>query len=165
MFRLALERARRLAVIALVALPLLAWKTGDALPKLDAFGLEGNVPALTGKVVLLDFWASWCGPCKKSFPELDKIQQAYKDKGLVVLAVNVDEKAGDMESFLKDHPVTFTVVRDAKQKLVAAANVESMPTSLLVDAKGVIRFQHTGFRGAETVKQLKEEIEKLLAGK
>ena len=57
MFRLALERARRLAVIALVALPLLAWKTGDALPKLDAFGLEGNVPALTGKVVLLDFWA------------------------------------------------------------------------------------------------------------
>ena len=118
-----------------------------------------------GKVVLLDFWASWCGPCKKSFPELDKIQQAYKDKGLVILAINVDEKADEMESFLKAHPVSFAVVRDAKQKLVAAAGVESMPTSVLVDAKGVIRFQHTGFRGAETVKQLTEEIEKLLAGK
>jgi thiol-disulfide isomerase/thioredoxin len=163
-----LERARRGAIavlLALVALPLLAWKNGDTLPKLDGLGLEGNVPALAGKVVLLDFWASWCGPCKKSFPELDKIQQAYKDKGLVILAVNVDEKADDMESFLKDHPVTFAVVRDAKQKLVAAAGVESMPTSLLVDAKGVIRFQHTGFHGEETVKQLKGEIEKLLAGK
>jgi len=163
-----LEHARRCAVavlLALAALPLLAWKTGDALPKLDSLGLEGPLPALAGKVVLLDFWASWCGPCKKSFPELDKIQQAYKDKGLIVLAVSVDEKADDMEGFLKDHPVTFTVVRDAKQKLVAAAGVESMPTSLLVDAKGVIRFQHTGFRGEETTKQLKDEIEKLLAGK
>jgi len=163
-----LERARRLAaavLLMLAALPLLAWKSGETLPKLDSFGLEGNLPALAGKVVLLDFWASWCGPCKKSFPELDKLQQAYKDKGLVILAINVDEKADEMESFLKAHPVSFAVVRDAKQKLVAAAGVESMPTSVLVDAKGVIRFQHTGFRGAETVKQLTEEIEKLLAGK
>lgn len=163
-----LERANRCAVallLALVALPLLAWKNGDTLPKLDGFGLEGKVPTLAGKVVLLDFWASWCSPCKKSFPELDKLQQAHKDKGLVILAVNVDEKADAMENFLKDHSVTFAVVRDAKQKLVAAANVESMPTSLLIDTKGVIRFQHTGFRGAETVKQLTTEIEKLLAEK
>ena len=165
-FRSAPSRAIAALAAALLAIPLLiAWKTGDTLPKLDGFGLEGNVPALTGKVVLLDFWASWCGPCKKSFPELDKLQQAYADKGFLLLAINVDEKAASMETFLKEHPVGFAVVRDAQQKLVAAASVESMPTSILVDRKGVIRFQHVGFRGEETIKQLKAEIEKLLAEK
>lgn len=150
--------------LAALALPLLlAWKTGAALPRLDDFRLEGAVPPLAEKIVLLDFCASWCGPCKKSFPELDKLQQKYRNKGLVVLAVSVDENAADMKAFFAEHPVSFAVVRDARQKLVAAAGVESMPTSLLVDPRGVIRFQHSGFRGEETVRQLTEEIETLLA--
>jgi len=121
------------------------------------------MPTTTGRVVLLDFWASWCGPCRHSFPELDKLNQIYRSRGFIICAVSVDEKADDMDVFLKDHPVSFPVVRDAQQKLVAAAGVESMPTSFLVDRHGVIRFSHVGFHGTETVEQLKQEIEKLLA--
>lgn len=158
--------ALALALIALIAIPVLAtWKPGERLPDLGAAKLEGNLPALAGRVVLVDFWASWCGPCKKSFPELDKLQQELGGRGLTVLAVSVDNKASDMEKFLKEHPVAFATVRDAGQKLVAAAGVEAMPTSFLVDRKGVIRFTHAGFRGAETVQQLKQEIGQLLAEK
>lgn len=158
--------ALALALVALIAVPVIAeWKPGERLPDLGAFKLEGNLPALAGRVVLVDFWASWCGPCKKSFPELDQLQKEFGERGLTILAVSVDEKAEAMETFLKDHPVTFATTRDAGQKLVAAAGVESMPTSFLVDRKGVIRFTHVGFRGAETVKQLKQEIEQLLAEK
>ena len=158
--------ALAVALGVLAALPVLAaWKVADHLPALGGFQLEGNVPALAGRVVLVDFWASWCGPCKRSFPELDTLQKAYADRGLTILAISVDEKAEAMDAFLKEHPVTFATVRDAGQKLVAAAGVESMPTSFLVDRKGVIRFTHVGFRGAETVKQLKQEIEQMLAEK
>ncbi|TAN37679.1 MAG: TlpA family protein disulfide reductase [Verrucomicrobia bacterium] len=154
------------ALLACAVLPLLAaWKVGEKLPALTGYGLAGRVPATADRVVLLDFWASWCGPCKRSFPELDQLNQSYRSRGLVVCAVSVDDKADDMDAFLKDHPVSFSVVRDAEQKLVAAAGVESMPTSFLVDRHGVIRFSHVGFRGAETVEQLKREIEKLLAEK
>lgn len=154
------------ALLACAMLPLLAaWKVGGKLPALAGCGLEGSIPATTDRVVLLDFWASWCGPCKRSFPELDKLNQAYRGRGLVVCAVNVDEKADDMDAFLKEHPVSFAVVRDAQQKLVATAGVESMPTSFLVDRKGAIRFTHVGFHGEQSVTELKQEIEKLLAEK
>ena len=151
---------------AAAVLPALAvWKVADRLPALGGFQLEGTVPALAGRVTLVDFWASWCGPCKHSFPELDKLQKAYGERGLTIVAVSVDEKGEAMDKFLKEHPVTFVTVRDVGQKLVAAAGVESMPTSFLVDRKGVIRFAHVGFRGAESVKQLQQEIEQLLGEK
>ena len=150
----------------LAATPVWAdWKVGDRLPELGGFQLEGQAPALAGRVVLLDCWASWCGPCQRSFPELDKLQKEYRERGLTVLAVSADEKAGAMAEFLKAHAVSFATVRDAGQKLAAAAGVESLPTSFLVDRQGVIRFTHVGFRGAETVKQLKREVEQLLAEK
>jgi len=151
---------------ALLSVPLLlAWKSGDQLPPLTGFNLEGQLPATAGKVVLIDFWASWCGPCKKSFPELDKLQRTFAGKDFLLLAVCVDEKAADMAAFLKAHPVGFAVVRDVQQQLVAAAGVESMPTSLLVDRQGHIRAVHAGFRGPETVQQLTAEIDQLLTEK
>ena len=139
------------------------WKVGDKLPPLSGFGLGGAVPAnLQGKTVLIDFWASWCGPCKKSFPVLDELQKKYAGKGLIILAVNEDEVAAKTDQFMKDHPVSFTVMRDASQKLVEAAGVEAMPSSFLVDSKGVIRFAHTGFKEESTPKELAQEIESLL---
>ena len=138
-------------------------KQGDRLPALDSFKLEGKLPAsLKGQVILLDFWASWCGPCKSSFPAMEDLHKSYSGRGLTIIAVSVDEKREDMERFLKSVHVSFTTVRDAGQKLVAAADVATMPTSLVIDRAGKIRFVHNGFHGDETVKKYREQIELLL---
>ena len=139
------------------------WKTGDALPDLSRHGLSKGVPAsLAGKVVLVDFWASWCGPCKASFPVLDQLQKKYAARGFTVLAVNVDEDAAKMDRFLADHPASFPVAHDAGQKLVEVAGVEAMPSSFLVDRSGTIRFAHVGFLPESTPEELEREIESLL---
>jgi len=142
-----------------------AIKVGDAFPELGSFGLEGRLPDdLKGKVVLLDFWASWCGPCKESFPVMDELQQKYGNQGLVILAVNVDENVAAMKDFLKDHPVQFTIVHDATKKLVGTANIASMPTSFLIGKDGKVVAVHKGFHGKDTAKEYAAEVEKLLAG-
>jgi len=141
-------------------------KVGDAFPDFASFKLEGKLPEVTkGKVVLVDFWASWCAPCRKSFPTLNELQQRYGGKGLVVIAVNVDERRASMDQFVKNIPATFPVVRDAEQKLVAAVAVESMPTSFLLDASGHVRFVHVGYLGDATRTDYIREIEELLKGR
>jgi len=138
-------------------------KVGDSFPDLSTFQLEGSLPAdLKGKVVLVDFWASWCGPCKGSFPVLEQLYKTYGEKGFVILAVNLDDKKGQMEDFLKEHPVTFPVVRDANKKLVAQANIKSMPSSFVLDATGHVVSVHNGFFGDKTRNEYQQEIEHLL---
>ena len=141
-------------------------KVGDSLPDLTSFKLEGKLPdSLRGKVVLVDFWASWCLPCAESFPVMNELHKEYGDRGLVIIAVSVDEKQKEMEFFIKKRPASFTVVRDAEHKLVGAFNPPTMPTSFLVDAKGKVRFLHKGFRAKETSKEYRTEIETLLKEK
>lgn len=156
-------------VLAFMAAALSAhagWKVGDALPDLTAQQLEGKLPdTLKGKVVLLDFWASWCVPCAESFAAMEKLHVNYKEQGLVVIAVNTDEKRAAMEKFLKKHVISFTVVRDAAQKLVSAADAPTMPTSYLIGRDGKIRFVHAGFHAVESPKQYATEIESLLKEK
>ena len=138
-------------------------KPGDSFLALSEFKLEGNLPDTTkAKVVLVDFWASWCGPCKQSFPVMEELHKRFADRGLLIIAVNVDENRPSMEAFLKKNASSFTVVRDANQKLVEKAGISGMPTSFLIDHDGKVRFAHTGFRGAETKKKYEEEIETLL---
>src|SRR5205814_2609387 len=110
-----------LSMPASAALP----KEGDAFPDLSKFGLEGTLPDLHGKVVIVDFFASWCEPCKESFPAMEELKQKYGDK-LVIVAVNVDKKKADMDDFVKKHPVTFTIVRDASSKLVNEIKIPTM---------------------------------------
>ncbi len=140
-----------------------ALKVGEAFPDLAARKLEGKLPdSLKGKVVMVDFWASWCGPCKDTFPEMNELQKKYGSQGLVIIAINEDEESSDMRDFLKQNPATFTVVRDPEQKLVAEADIQTMPSSFMLDETGKVRFAHTGFHGAETRKQYEQEIESLL---
>ena len=139
-----------------------ALKVGDTLPDLSTFALDGKLPDnLKGKIVIVDFWASWCLPCAESFPALDELQKKYGDK-LVVVAVNVDEKASNMDKFLAKHNVSFCVVRDSGQKLVAVVSPETMPTSFILDGEGKVRFLHNGFHGDKTKKEYVSEIESLL---
>lgn len=140
-------------------------KVGDTFPQLANFGLEGKLPELKGKVVLIDFFASWCEPCKASFPVMQALHKDYAAKGLVILAVNVDEKASDMADFLKKHPADFAIVRDAQHKLVSEVKIKSMPSSFLLDAQGKIVAVHAGFKGEETRKKYVSEIEGLLNAK
>lgn len=148
-----------------VCLTLSAWgavKPGNEFPDLTKFGLDGKIPDLKGKIVIVDFWASWCGPCKESFPTMNELQAKYADKGVVVIAVNVDENKSDMEAFLKEHNATFTVLRDARQKLVERTEIATMPSSFILDTEGKVRFVHSGYHGNETKKEYEKEIESLL---
>jgi thiol-disulfide isomerase/thioredoxin len=139
-----------------------ALKVGDSAPDFAKFKLDGKLPdSLKGKIIVVDFWASWCLPCAESFPVMDELQKQYGDR-VAFIAVNVDEKAADMQAFLKKHTVTFAIVRDAEQKLVGAVEPETMPTSFIIDKGGKVRFLHNGFRGNETRKQYISEIESLL---
>jgi thiol-disulfide isomerase/thioredoxin len=137
-------------------------KVGDKFPNLAQFQLEGSSSAsLEGKVVLVDFWASWCAPCKASFPVMTDLHKRYARRGLVILAVSVDEQRAAMEQFLKKSQPPFAVVRDASQKLAAAVNARTMPMSFLIDGKGRVRFVHAGFK-EDTGRQYEKEIEELL---
>ena len=116
-----------------------ALKIGDTFPDLSKFSLEGELPkTLKGKVVVVDFWASWCGPCKKSFPLMEELHMRFSSKGLVILAINEDKSRSAMTAFLEENPVTFSVVRDGKKKLAAAVNVPGLPTTYILDTEGKV---------------------------
>ena len=165
-FKQAFTLVALLAVMTVTSVPAQTLlKVGDAFPDLAKFKFDGQLPAdMKGKIVLVDFWASWCAPCAKSFPVMDDLQKKYKDR-LVILAVSVDTKQSNLEKFLKNHAVTFAVVRDAEHKLVDVVGAEAMPTSFLLDTEGHVRFRHSGFDGEQTKKKYVEEIESLLKDK
>ena len=117
-----------------------------------------------GKVVYVDFWASWCAPCRTSFPLLNKLQQKLKDQGFEVVAINLDEDQANAEKFLKDFPVTFTLLHDGKGEWADKYVVESMPTSFIVDRQGVIKNIHHGFT-SDDMNELEQKIVQLLAKK
>jgi len=138
-------------------------KVGEVFPDLAKYELEGQLPAsLKGKVVVVDFWASWCGPCQKTFPLMEELHHRYGKRGLVILAVNEDKSRAAMEEFLKEHPVTFAVVRDAKRKLAAEIKVPALPTSYVLDGTGRVRSVQPGARTAKNSKEFIKEIEALL---
>lgn len=134
----------------------------ETFPDLSTFGLEGAIPNLKGKVVLLDFFASWCGPCKASFPVMQELHKQYAGKDLVILAVNLDDKKESMQEFLAKYPSDFAIVRDAKKKLVETVKISTMPSSFILDREGKIRAIHKGFKGDESKKKYIEEIDSLL---
>ena len=157
--QLALVPVCFLLTVKILAGPL---KVDDMFPDLSGFGLEGTLPERSGKVLLIDFFASWCAPCHESFPIMEELQKKYSSEGLVIIAVSVDKKKADLDGFLKKHKVSFAVVRDAAAKLAAEVKLPTMPTSFIVDRQGKVRSIHAGFHGAETRKKYVAEIEALL---
>jgi thiol-disulfide isomerase/thioredoxin len=102
-----------------------------------------------GKVVYVDFWASWCGPCRESFPWMNEMLSRYGDKGLQIVAVNVDAKSADASRFLSEVPARFPVVFDGAGKTPALYAIKGMPTSYLVGADGRVLMVHQSFRASD----------------
>jgi thiol-disulfide isomerase/thioredoxin len=140
-------------------------KTGDTFPSLSAAGLSGALPETAGRVVLVDFWASWCAPCHASFPAYARLQSDYARRGLVIVAVSVDESQADYEAFLRKFSPPFPTLRDASQALAAAVGIPGMPTSYLIGRDGRVLAVHEGFHSGETEPALRREIEALLPKK
>ena len=142
-------------------------KVGDAFPALTSAGLVtlsgADVASTAGKVVLVDFWASWCAPCKASFPMMAQLHKDYAARGFVIAAVGVDEKSAAAVAFAKKLAPPFATLHDKEQKLVKQVVPPTMPTSYLVGRDGRVRFIHQGFHGDATDRELRKEIEALLA--
>jgi cytochrome c biogenesis protein CcmG/thiol:disulfide interchange protein DsbE len=142
-----------LCLLGLLALPAGAGvQVGQAAPPLALPLLSAGSPgvltlaSLQGKVVYLDFWASWCGPCRVSFPQLEQLRQELGPRGFEVLAVNVDEVEADALRFLGEVPVTYPVVRDGTGETPRSYGIPGMPTGFLIDRSGVVRLVHQGYR-------------------
>lgn len=115
----------------------------------------------SGKVVMVDFWASWCGPCLRSFPWMNDLQQHYGGDGLVIVAVNLDQERALADAFLQKLPPNFHVEFDMAGNIARQFGVQVMPSSFLVDRHGQVRVRHAGFRDAQRAER-EQQIVQLL---
>jgi len=124
----------------------------------DLNGKSVKLSDYRGKVVYLDFWASWCRPCVKSFPWMQKMQSRHGNKGLVILAVNLDDNKTDAWNFLKEHRSNFKILHDPRGSIAEKYQVNAMPSSFLIDRQGRIQKVHYGFKENTRAQKEKEII-------
>ncbi len=127
----------------------------------NALAADVDFDQLKGKVVYLDFWASWCGPCRNSFPWMEAMQQQYADQGLEIIAVNLDQEPELAQKFLSEYQPTFRIEYDASGSMAEQFAVDTMPTSFLIGRDGKARKKHKGFH-ADRKAAYESEIRTLL---
>ena len=142
--------AAAIALLAALSIATVAGavEPGEVPPPIDLPDLNGDevdLSALEGKVVVVDFWASWCGPCRKEMPLLQTFHEKYAKDGLVIIGVNLDRSAKKMRSFLEKTTVTFRIVHDPKAKTAQRYAPRAMPTSYFIGRDGKVRYVHEGF--------------------
>jgi peroxiredoxin len=143
------------AALALCASAAAEVKSGEKSPDFSAPTLAGSslrLSSLKGKVVLLDFWASWCEPCKKELPILSKMAPRLKAKGIEIVAVNIDEDRQKAVDFLRTHGLQLTVVADPGKAIVGRWEPPKMPSSFAIDKAGVVRAVNSGFEPGDEAK-------------
>jgi len=150
-----LTRWTRFGLLAVSAVILASAASASVDPPAPGFSLPArggstiDLSQYKGQVVMINFWASWCVPCRQEMPLLDSIYKKYKPLGFTLLSVNVEPEQKDAESFLKQTPVTFPVAFDAKSKVSGLYNVQGMPTTVFIDRKGNVRMMHVSYKAGD----------------
>lgn len=155
---------RRLSMVLLLCLSSLPLCHGAPRLDLSASTLSGeqvSLEAYKGKVVYVDFWASWCAPCRDSFPWMELMHQRYGDKGLAIVAINLDEKREMAGPFLADFKTSFDILYDPKGEVASHFNLQGMPSSYLFDSEGQLVSEHLGFFKSKQL-AVEQEIQSLL---
>lgn len=145
----------------------LALDSGKPMPELGLKDLNGQpvtAASLRGKVVIVDFWATWCAPCKEEMPVLQRLHAKYGKDGLVVVGVSVDKDLANVRQFIKDMKLSFAILHDPDHAVTKRFAPPKMPSSYVVDRSGTVRFVHAGFH-AKDAKALEDEVRKLLPAK
>ncbi len=122
---------------------------GEPAPDFTLNDADGNAVSLgdlKGQVVMINFWASWCGPCRQEMPLLEQIHRKYEPLGFTLLGVNVEENSADGQAFLKDRPVSFPVLYDPENGVSQLYDVVAMPSTVLIDRRGNVRYLHHGYK-------------------
>lgn len=152
----------RSRMIAAMLLSAIAGTPASAAPVPTACTAATGLEAYRGKVVYLDFWASWCVPCRLSFPFMNRLDQDLRERGLVVLALNLDARRADAERFLAGHPAQFVLGFGNNEACARGMGVAAMPSSYLIDRHGNVRAVHAGFRPGQAA-NVRAEVERLLS--
>lgn len=141
-----------------------ALEIGDTAPNFTLKSRDGKNVKLSeyrGSVVMLNFWASWCGPCRQEMPLLEKMSKRYGKLGFVLLGVNTEGDPTLANNFLKDITVTFPILYDTSKKVSQDYGVSAMPTTVIVDRNGKVRYIHYGYKSGDE-KKYKKAIKKLI---
>jgi cytochrome c biogenesis protein CcmG, thiol:disulfide interchange protein DsbE len=149
-----ISHSRKAAIGVLLGLSAtltMALEVGQQAPDFDLPGKQGNVKLsdYKGKTVYLDFWASWCGPCKQSFPWMNEMHTKYAGQNFKVVGINVDAKQADADGFLTGTPAKFDVAFDAKGASPKTYGIKGMPSSVLIGPDGKVLAVHAGFKDEE----------------
>ena len=148
--RTTLPRLSTLGVVIGCLLLTPAWGgDGEPAPNFTLNDADGNAVSLgdlKGQVVMINFWASWCGPCRQEMPLLEQIHRKYEPLGFTLLGVNVEENSADGQAFLKDRPVSFPVLYDPENGVSQLYDVVAMPSTVLIDRQGNVRYLHHGYK-------------------
>ncbi len=154
-------------IAAALVLPRLAaaLDAGAKLPEIgqkDLAGKQVTAASLAGKVVVVDFWASWCAPCREELPMLNGLYKKYSGQGLVVVGVSVDKDLDNIQKFIAKMPLAFPLVHDSDHQISSRYAPPRMPSSYIVDRKGIVRYVHAGYRAADAA-DFETQIKTLLA--
>jgi peroxiredoxin len=149
--RIAPFAVRAVAVLA-VALPVLATSSSAPAPDFSLPSNTGktiNLSQYKGQVVMLNFWATWCGPCRKEMPILESIHKKYSKMGFTMIGVNVEPDSKAAVDWLKQTPVSFPVLFDKDSKVSQLYKVNTMPSTVIIDRKGNVQFSHRGYKDGD----------------